>query len=521
MSNLNLKFAYCNFKLYRLNICIQVKKLLVLFWLILYGSLFSQTDSNLVLNFNFNNGIIKEENGLSIPRAVGVSLTEDRFGNKNHAVYIQGNNRSYLNLGTSAMLKPKKGSISVWFKLDRCVHIGKGYKSSPIIITKSRPGEDFVVSYQLFVDGYTNRLTACSTQDSTNEVLVSSKDKFEYSKWYHAVITFDDNWFKFYINGQKEAVLVKDFTTMYMMTDSVVVGHTASHKNERFSIGTFDDIQIFHRILTDLEVLELYNSENPDKNSRLFAQSIKYIVIIITLVLVSIILLVWNKIKLKVQKNKLELANKISELELQVIKSQMNPHFISNSLAAIQELIINNNIEKATFYLAKFGYFMRKVMNYSDKNLISLEKELEVIRLNVELEQLRFKNKFEYVEEISGEVDPENTLVPALISQPFIENAIWHGLLKLNEKRGPILKVSVYYRDNCTIIEVKDNGVGRTLTDKKERQSMGTKLVSDKIQALNKLSNTSNYKLSIIDLKDHTGKPAGTKVVMQFDKVIY
>lgn len=488
---------------------------------ILSIKLSAQTDTNLVLNFNFNEGIIKEENGLIIPKPVGVTLTEDRFGNKDHAVYIHGNNKSYLNLGTSPALKPEKGSISLWFKLDRRIYVGTGYDSNPIIITKSRPGEDFVISYEIYVDSYSNRLTACSTKDSTGEALVSSKEKIQYARWYHVVMTFDNRHFNFYIDGQLEASLPKNFKTVYLNSDSVVIGHTASKKNERYSIGYFDDIQIFHRVLSNSEVLDLYNAENPDRNSRLLNESVKYIIIIAILLVVIAILVIWNKVKLRVQRNKLELANKISELELQVIKSQMNPHFISNSLAAIQELMLNNHLEKATQYLAKFGYFMRRVMNYSNQNFISLEKELEMVRLNVEIEQLRFENKFEYVEKISEEVDIENTLVPALITQPFIENAIWHGLLRLNDTSYPILKVLVYYKANYTVIEIEDNGVGRSLSVKKNRESMGTKLVLDKIYALNKLSNTSNYKLIIVDLKDEEGNPKGTKVIMQFDKLIY
>lgn len=497
------------------------KALTVLFLFITFNSVFAQIDTNLVVTFDFNEGVIKEKNNLVKPKPVGIALTEDRFGNTNQAIYIQGNNFSYLNLGTSGLLKPENGTISLWARLDRRVYIGKGYDSNPIIGTKNAPGEDFVIAYTIVYDGYSNRLSTCATLDSTKEALVGANEKFIFGNWYHLAISFDDDFFAFYVNGKLQQKVPKGFKSKYLEQDSVIIGHTASRKNERYSLGSFDDIQIFHRVLNDDEILGLYNSTNPNKTRELFKQSLKYVIIIIVLVIVIIGLLIRNKQKLKKQKEQLELTNKISELELKVVKAQMNPHFISNCIAAIQELIYANEIDKAAQYLAKFSFFLRQVLYYSDKNFISIEDELEIIKLNVELEQLRFKNKFSYELMVSNDVDIANTFTPSLITQPFIENAIWHGLLPLNGERNAELKIRIYKKDNLPIIEIEDNGVGRKERLVKGHISKGTKLVEDKIESLNKLSQSSNYRLCIKDLNDENGNSVGTKVLIQLDDIKY
>ena len=131
----------------------------------------------------------------------------------------------------------------------------------------------------------------------------------------------------------------------------------------------------------------------------------------------------------------------------------MNPHFISNSLAAIQNLIYSNEIEKAGLYLAKFSFFLRQVLEYSEKNFITVEEELAVIRSNVELEQLRFKNNFTVSITVDETIHIEEVLMPSLITQPFIENAIWHGLLPLTE-RDPHLEIRFYVKNNRVFVEM-------------------------------------------------------------------
>lgn len=493
------------------------KQILFVFLFIFSVNIYAQIDTSTVLTFDFNEHKIIEKNNRVKVKSEGVTLTADRFGNEKSALYIHGNVASYLNLGTSDLLKPAKGSISLWVNLDRRVYAGKGYDSNPIISTKNGPGDDFILAYCIIYDSYGKKLLTCSSKDSLKESIIVAEDTFTFGKWHHVVITQDSNFLAFYINGKLQQKARKDFYTKYYSSDSVVVGHSASKKNERFSIGEFDDIQIFHRVLSEQEVKDLYNAPNPNKLRNFFNEFLKYGIIILILGSVIIILIRRNKRNLQKQKEQYELINRITELELKVIKAQMNPHFISNCLAAIQELIYKNDIDKAGQYLAKFSYFLRQVLNYSDKNFVTLAEEIEIVKLNVELEQLRFKNDFDFQLIVDEKINSDEILIPALITQPFIENAIWHGLLPLNNSKKPKLKINILLQEDLPIIEIEDNGVGRDLTKLLNENSKGTKLAVDKIESLNRLYNTSNYKLDIIDLIDEHKKQTGTKIRIQLD----
>lgn len=478
----------------------------------------AQIDSTVTLTFDFNEHMIKEKHNKVIPRAEGVTLTADRFGNEKSAVYLHGNVSCYLNLSSSKLVKPKIGSVSLWVNLDRRVYSGKGFDNNPIIYTKNNQELDFNVAYEIAYDCYGKKIMVYCARDSLKEAIAAGEDNFSFGKWYHLVICFNNDFLTFYINGELQHKTRKGFVTDYLESDSVVIGHTASTKNERYSQGIFDDIIFFHRVLSEKEIKKLYNAPNPNKFKNAISEISKYGIIVLALILIIIVLIIRNKKALKRQKEQLELINKITELELKVVKTQMNPHFISNCLAAIQELIYKNDIDRAGQYIAKFSYFLRQVLNYSDKNYISLAEEIEIIILNIELEQLRFKNEFSFEINVDAKIELEEILIPSLITQPFIENAIWHGLLPLDNLRKPILKVNVFLHEGFPIIEIEDNGVGRHSCKKDNRNSKGTKLVLDKIESLNRLNQTSNYKMEIIDLTNNNER-IGTRIRIQLDNI--
>jgi len=274
-------------------------------------------------------------------------------------------------------------------------------------------------------------------------------------------------------------------------------------------------LRFYHRVLSENEIQALYHEPNPNRITNILFAAFKYIIVIIILVAIIILLLVRNKTSLKKQKEFYELNNRVKELEIKVIKTQMNPHFISNCLAAIQNLIFTGQVDKAGEYLAKFSLFLRQVLDYSDKTYLTLKEELTIIKLNIELEQLRFKNEFEFKLEIDESIHLDEILLPSLITQPFIENAIWHGLLPL-QHRSPRLEIKIYKHTNRIYIALEDNGVGRTEASAfPTKKSRGTKLAADKIDSINRLRNSSDYKLEIIDLYTETKESAGTLVIIQ------
>ncbi|HYG49662.1 MAG TPA: histidine kinase, partial [Flavobacteriales bacterium] len=200
-------------------------------------------------------------------------------------------------------------------------------------------------------------------------------------------------------------------------------------------------------------------------------------------------------------------------------KAQINPHFISNSLSAIQLLIDSGNVDKANLYMAKFSLLIRYVLKYSDKSVTSLSDEVKILELNIELEQLRFTNSFTFRKNIAPELNLSEIFVRPLITQPFIENAIWHGLVPLKNEKQPEIILGVATIDQCIVISITDNGIGRDNTKIKDpignnspRESMGTTLTKNRIENLNKLYKTRDAEIDIIDLYDSAGRPAGTCV---------
>jgi hypothetical protein len=212
----------------------------------------------------------------------------------------------------------------------------------------------------------------------------------------------------------------------------------------------------------------------------------------------------------------------LTEYRLTALKSQINPHFMSNSLVAIQNLILQNDTDSANLYIAKFSLLLRSLLDYSNKSAASLKSELAMIELYVELEQLRFSNKFEFKIDIASDVDVNDTFIPTLITQPFIENAIWHGLLPLSSETAAKLTLGIRMNDRSLIISIKDNGVGRGYhKDKRtERVSKGTELIAARIETLNQLYETTGGKIEITDLKDENGMSLGTLVTIELPESI-
>jgi hypothetical protein len=467
------------------------------------------------LSFDFNEQQFKEVNDKVTIKAIGVTLTEDRFGNKKSAAYIHGHATSYINLGMSDLLKPKAGTISFWANIQSQVLAGKGYKGNPLLMTRNSAEEDFHFAYGIGFNWSNHRLGAQSTLDTIKEVMIFSKDTVTINTWYHFVLAYDNDIYALYLDGELQGKVPKGFESVFLEGDSVIVGRSMGYKNERYAHAIIDDIRFYPYVLNDEEVDALYKEPNPNRFKNILSEILKYSFIVVLLGSIILILIVRNRRNLKKQREYFELHTKIQELEIKVIKTQMNPHFISNCLAAIQNLIYTGQVDKAGEYIAKFSFFLRQVLEYSDKIYTSLAKELDIIKLNVELEQLRFKDNFRFVVNIDEGINPNDILIPSLITQPFIENAIWHGLLPLKE-RDPVLKINVVKKDNMVLVEIEDNGVGRSISEMlKDKNSKGTKLAADKIKSINQLRNSKDFKLEITDLFDTQSLPCGTKITIQ------
>lgn len=147
----------------------------------------------------------------------------------------------------------------------------------------------------------------------------------------------------------------------------------------------------------------------------------------------------FNVYLVREEKMKGELKKKAQDNENRMLRSQMNPHFLFNSLNSINSFIIQNKVNEAEKYLTSFSKLMRNILENSRKETIPLRQELETIKLYLDLEAVRMENKFDYRIQISTDIDTENVQIPPLVIQPFLENAIWHGI---NHKEGKDLSKS-------------------------------------------------------------------------------
>jgi ligand-binding sensor domain-containing protein len=219
----------------------------------------------------------------------------------------------------------------------------------------------------------------------------------------------------------------------------------------------------------------------------------------------------------KEERIKREFNQKLAEVELKALKAQMSPHFIFNSLNSINRYIVKSEPEKASLYLTKFSKLIRLILDNSDNKIISLDQELTGLKLYIELEALRFNDKFTYTLNVSKDLNPHSIGVPPMIIQPFIENAIWHGLLHKETTGQLAVSIERYGHGLQCIIE--DNGIGREKAGElksksvNKEKSYGMKITTDRLSMLNGESRISN--VEIIDLKDAAGNPSGTKVIVK------
>jgi sensor histidine kinase YesM len=214
-------------------------------------------------------------------------------------------------------------------------------------------------------------------------------------------------------------------------------------------------------------------------------------------------------------KSRAELLQQQSELEMKALRAQMNPHFIFNCLNSINRYIIKNDAAKAADYLTKFARLIRLVLEQSGKPLIPLEEELKGLTLYMDLENIRFENPFQYELHTAG-LDISHIMIPTLIMQPFIENAIWHGLHPNEEHQGKI-SISFSLENEMLHCVISDNGIGISGSmamkenNSGNRKSFGIELTRQRLQLANNGQNKT-HGISFTELKDESGKIAGTSV---------
>jgi tetratricopeptide (TPR) repeat protein len=229
----------------------------------------------------------------------------------------------------------------------------------------------------------------------------------------------------------------------------------------------------------------------------------------------STIVIAFLLIFLYFQRKKYSTEQNALLLKQRLLRSQMNPHFIFNSLSGIQNFIVTEKPTKASIYLSKFATLVRNILDSSVKEYVTLEKEITTIENYLELQKVRYSGKFDFSIKTDDAIDPETTMIPPMLAQPFIENAIEHGIVH-SDKTGQI-DVEFRLEDDVILFEVTDNGVGREKAREleahleKDHHSMSTSITLERLAMLNK-KRKHKIIFEITDLKDNDGNAVGTFV---------
>lgn len=282
--------------------------------------------------------------------------------------------------------------------------------------------------------------------------------------------------------------------------------------NERKVQQTLEEIKAKYEGEKKDKEIQVLKRDNEIKNLQLSRKNtlIYSILAIIILIIFGAFLVIGRRDKIRKEQSN----RKLTEWKLQALRLQMNPHFIFNVLNSIHYLI-DKDKDSASIYLTKISKLMRMVLENSVNYTIALSEEIEILKLYIELEKMRFDNDLEFEIKIDNDIDPVETLIPTMIVQPYVENAIHHGLM-LKHANG---KVSVHFSKQGEMlkISVEDNGIGRVkslelkTTNAFKRKSLGMSVTRERLELLNSFYQQRIIE-NVIDLYDDTNAPIGTKI---------
>jgi tetratricopeptide (TPR) repeat protein len=273
--------------------------------------------------------------------------------------------------------------------------------------------------------------------------------------------------------------------------------------------------------------LAIKEQEIENKNLQLAQQELvvnrtreRFAYLVILAILVVVILLSWfSWYRLNQSRQKLLMEQKYIETEHRLLRSQMNPHFMFNALNSIQLFISEKDSKQAEMYLSKFAHLMRYYLDSSFTSNVLLKEEVDGLRLNIELEQLRMNNSFSYQIELSEDLEPEMTEIPPMLAQPFVENAVKHGLRTVEQNGFLLVRFESAINNSIKCI-IEDNGIGREAASRLKRTgnghaSRGIDITTSRLKNIWKDDYTDDY-LNITDLTDTQGNPSGTRVEILF-----
>ncbi|MDB5152252.1 MAG: hypothetical protein JWR54_1003 [Mucilaginibacter sp.] len=241
---------------------------------------------------------------------------------------------------------------------------------------------------------------------------------------------------------------------------------------------------------------------------------------IIVIAFASFIIISIFRARIKKIRGDASIENQLKELEMKALKAQMNPHFIYNALNSIQALVANDKKAEGVYYIGSFSRLLRQVLDNSENNVISLDKELETIGLYIQLESLRLDMQLQYKKNIPENIVTEFEKIPPLILQPFVENALWHGLSRKEGKKE--IKITVGLNAAWLVCDITDNGIGREKAEESKsnstaiHQSRGIDITRKRLIDFNE--DELVVPIEFFDLYDDKKNPAGTRVTVHIKR---
>lgn len=245
-------------------------------------------------------------------------------------------------------------------------------------------------------------------------------------------------------------------------------------------------------------------------------------VILILIIAMIVVVLAARKQKIQQQLNEAIYKNKLNDIALASLKAQMNPHFIFNCLNSIKLYTEQNNAEAASAYLSKFSKLIRNMLDNARSEKTDLSSEIETLRLYLDMEAMRFKEKMTYEIVVDKNMDTDFIEIPPLLIQPYVENAIWHGIMHKSTNGKVTITITESAEGRLTI-SVEDNGIGRVKAsalknNTGEHKSHGTQITNDRIALFNE-KYKSNASVIITDRYDNEQQPIGTLVTINISAI--
>ncbi len=314
----------------------------------------------------------------------------------------------------------------------------------------------------------------------------------------------------------------KDSSLFYYRLFRTVRDSLFSENNRRNTIVNEYQWAISRKELENNNLKDLAAAQ---KKQIAFKNILLFLVGVGFLLSIFVAFLIYKSFEARKIKNESQYKQKIAETEMQALQAQMNPHFFFNSLNSIENFIMQNEKKLASDYLNKFARFIRGILDSSNNAMIEINKDLQSLQLYIDLEQLRFNNKFSYCCKVSPQLKDGEYHVPSLLVQPFLENAINHGIGP-SERTDLNIYLQVKLANNMIHYTIEDNGIGREQSrvynelNKPFHKSFGMKLTQDRINIFNQDSGSSSS-VRITDLFDENNNPSGTRIEFALKLVTY